>query len=106
MEQLTIYICGKVTGLDRTKCLAKFSTTQLILESWGYKVINPMEIVPADSNWEDAMSICIKELRNCNGLLMLPDWQFSDGANLEYKEAKKLGIKAIKITDFANGKRF
>jgi hypothetical protein len=37
---------------------------------------------------------------------MLPDWQFSDGANLEYKESLKLGIKAIKITDFANGKRF
>ena len=106
MEQLTIYICGKVTGLDRTKCLAKFATAKQILEAENYNVINPMEEVPADALWEDAMSICIKALRNCNGLLMLPDWQFSTGAQLEFEEAVKLGIKSIRITDFAGGKRF
>lgn len=106
MEQLTIYICGKVTGLDRAHCLAKFATAKQILEAENYKVINPMELVPADALWEDAMSICIKALRNCNGLLMLPDWQFSTGALFEYKEAKKLGLKLIRITDFADGKRF
>lgn len=101
-----IYICGKVTGEDRTECLKKFNDAALLLIMNGYAPINPMELVDENETWQQAMNICIKKLRVCKGLLMLPDCDDSKGALIEINEADKVGIKSIDISNFINGQRF
>jgi hypothetical protein len=40
-----IYIAGKVTGLPQQEVIIKFAELQVGLESCGYEVINPLEVV-------------------------------------------------------------
>ena len=106
MEQLTIYIAGKVTGEDYKHCVAKFATAQRILEAEGYKVVNPIELVPAGTEWEQAMSICLNALSTCDGLLLLPDWIYSEGAQMERDFAIMNNIDKITMVEFSLGNRF
>lgn len=106
MEQLTIYIAGKVTGEEYKHCVAKFATAQRILEAEGYNVINPMELVSAGTEWEQAMSVCLNALRSCDSLLLLPDWRNSEGAQMERDEAILNNIEIITMYEFSIGRRF
>lgn len=106
MEQLTIFISGKVTGEDRSHCIAKFDHAQKMLEAEGYKVINPLVIVPENSQWDDAMHICLDALSQADGMLQLPCWGNSEGAKMENNDAIEHGIEIVPLMAFANGRRF
>lgn len=106
MEQLTIFISGKVTGEDRSHCIAKFDHAQKMLEAEGYKVINPLVIVPENSQWDDAMHICLDALSQADGILQLPCWRSSEGAKMENNDAIEQGIEIMPMMIFANGRRF
>jgi nucleoside 2-deoxyribosyltransferase len=88
-----IYIAGKVTGLDREKCLEKFAISKRGVEELGYEAVNPMELVPEGTEWNPAMKICIKALMDCDGIILHPDWSDSEGAIFEQGLAWKLGIE-------------
>jgi len=45
-----IYISGKITGLDYPKTIFKAAEIYLIKE--GYKVVNPMSLVPYNPNFD------------------------------------------------------
>ena len=94
-----VYIAGKVTGLDYDETVTKFGTKAAELRAAGFDVVNPMEIVPKEATWQEAMKICVAKLIHVDYLVLLPDWTNSNGAILEYRLAWSLGIDVLKPKD-------
>jgi hypothetical protein len=85
------YISGKITGDADYK--QKFKTAQNILESAGFEVFNPAELEEPGKSWEWYMKRDIKELMDCDAILLLKGWKESRGARLEAYIASQLKIK-------------
>jgi hypothetical protein len=93
MSKKKIYIAGKVTGLPINQVLRKFAEAQSEIEDLGFKAINPIAVVNDSScDWNVAMKLCIKELIDCDGLVILPCWILSEGAKIERQLAEDLNI--------------
>lgn len=90
-----IYIAGKISGEHYDKIYNKFNKAECELYSKNYAVINPTKIIAQDTEWQEAMRICIKELVDCDVVYALLDWKDSEGAKIEIELAKKLGIKIL-----------
>lgn len=88
---MKVYISGKITGDADYK--QKFKTAQNILESAGFEVFNPAELEDTVKPWEWYMKQDIKELMDCDAILLLKDWKESRGARLEAYIASQLKIK-------------
>jgi hypothetical protein len=95
MKKGKVYIAGKVTGEKYADCVRKFNRQSEILRNQGYIVVNPMELVPKDTNWKTAMQLCIHELIECDAYYMLPDWRNSRGAKIERQIAQELDLQNL-----------
>ncbi len=87
MNNRRIYLAGRVTGLNRKRVEKTFCEAQEYFQHMGFEVINPMRIVPEGSSWGDAMRMCIHYLSFCSYIAMLPGWEKSKGARIEYQLA-------------------
>ncbi len=91
-----VYIAGKVTGLRRWDVIPKFKRAETVLMAMGYKVINPMEIVPVTCTWSNAMRTCIIEMmKHCNKIYLLDNWHDSEGARIEKSLADMMHFEHI-----------
>lgn len=90
-----IYIAGKITGEHYEKTFKKFHNAEIYLYSLNYSVINPTKIIDRETDWKEAMRICIRQLVECDVVYALKDWKESEGAKIEIELAKKLGIKIL-----------
>lgn len=110
-----IYIAGKISGLPMNETAVKFANATLNLINQGYEPINPVELVQnylfenyrliqlSDNEiWKTAMRVCLKELVDCDGVLLLPDYMDSRGALIESKLALDLGIPTFHNIDKLN----
>ena len=75
----------------------KFYMAQTILESKGYKVLNPLKFnkITPRKKWRDYISNDLSKLPYCDAIYMLEDWGQSRGARVEYATAKELGLKVF-----------
>ncbi len=100
-----VYIAGKVSGLPFLDVVGKFARAFDEIEALGFEVVNPIEIVQdylhanpkylestEDEIWKLAMRLCIKELVDCDAIVLLPDWSNSRGAKVEYRIAMDLDL--------------
>jgi hypothetical protein len=86
-----IYIAGKVSGEPIEECTMKFEAVQKQVEALGFHAINPLQVVGNwEATWEQAMKKCIKSLMDCDGMVLLPDWEKSTGAKMERQLAEDL----------------
>ena len=86
------YIIGKVTGLPRNEVITKFTKAAEWLKSMGYMAVNPVDLIPENTGWHDAMKACIKLMVDCDAVMLLPDWSESRGAYLEVMIARNLEL--------------
>jgi len=111
-----IYIAGKISGLPMKETAVKFANATFNLINQGYDPINPVELVQnylfennylllqlSDNKlWKIAMRVCLKELVDCDGVLLLADYKDSRGALIESKLAIDLGIPTFHDIDKLN----
>lgn len=77
---MKIYIAGKITGDKGYR--EKFAVVEAALWAQGFTVINP-EVLPEGMRPADYMRICFAMVDIADEVVFLPDWQESQGANLE-----------------------
>ncbi|MBR1743979.1 MAG: DUF4406 domain-containing protein, partial [Lachnospiraceae bacterium] len=82
---MRLYISGPVREVENYE--ERFLDAERVLENKGHIVFNPVKIcasMPDDMVYEEYMSVDLKILSLCDGVVLLPGWQSSIGANREY----------------------
>ncbi len=101
MTSPKLYISGAITGMpDLNRVL--FSNATDKLRNMGLEVVNPHELctgIPAEE-WTKCMQLCIIALVTCSVMILLPGWQESRGATLEFTIAQALGLRIFTLEDF------
>lgn len=100
------YIAGPMTLFkEQDWNRAAFADMAKRLRDAGIDTINPHELHDADENvpWHHYMRRDLTELMKCTRVVLLPDWDRSRGARLEYNVATALGMHVIfpdQVDDF------
>lgn len=90
-----VYLAGPMSGIPEFNHPA-FHAAAAKLRAQGYSVVNPAEINPdITKTWEQCMRRDIQALADCAILALLPGWEPSKGARLEYDIAQSLGMTII-----------
>lgn len=90
-----LYIAGPMTGLPELNFPA-FHAEAARLRALGFDVENPAEnVAPACGSWLGFMRLAIVQLARCDGVVMLPGWNASRGANVEHDLALGLGLDVV-----------
>lgn len=84
--QRIIYIAGPMAGL-KNENRPVFAEAAETLRSMGYVVLNPA-VLPTGMPRERYMPICLAMLEQADIICMLPGWETSGGAQIEYRYAK------------------
>lgn len=89
------YIAGPMTGIEALNFPA-FHAEAARLRALGYEVVNPAEInVDPNEGWAACLKRDIAQLVTCDGIALLPGWQRSRGAKLEWFIAKALDMLIV-----------
>lgn len=90
-----IYVAGPMSGIkDHNRPL--FNMVSAELTEQGHSVLNPATI-PDGLSQGQYMQICLPMVAVAHELVMLPGWEQSEGAYIEFLLAKKSGktIRAL-----------
>lgn len=92
---IKVYISGPISGLDydREVIPAFLAAERFINSQDGYSAVNPLNngLSPNES-WTTHMREDIRMLTHCHQIYMLPGWEHSRGARLEWQIAIQLGF--------------
>lgn len=87
-----IYIAGPMTGMEN-KNIHAFNEMAVLLFNLGYEPVNPARHDnPRITSWATYMKLGLIDMLQCEGVLVLPGWENSEGACMEVEIATKLGI--------------
>lgn len=90
-----LYVAGPMSGIPEMNFPA-FHAETARLRALGFEVVNPAELCPDKSmSWRECMRVDIKHLVDCDGVVLLRNWQKSVGANIERRLAIDLGLKVF-----------
>ena len=95
MKKINVFISGPMSGIkDHNRPL--FNMVAAELADQGHSVLNPA-ILPDGLSQGQYMQICLPMVAVADELVMLPGWEGSDGAYIEFLLAKKSGktIRAL-----------
>ncbi len=91
-----IYIAGKVSGLTEEEYTSNFNKYEIFFKKMGYEVENPVSFIKdKKADYDEIMIACLKRLKNCDALFLMPNWRYSAGAKEERRFAIALGIRTI-----------
>ena len=95
---MKFYIAGPMTGLPDFN-YPEFNKAADELRKQGYKVVNPAELDGGDTSmtWTYYIKRDLKELLDCQGIVLLKGWEKSRGATLEAFVAYILGLRLYKM---------
>lgn len=96
VENMKIYLSGKISGTDLTHTHKRFSDVATTLRALGHEVTNPLCNGLSETDpWEDHIAKDIINLIGCEGIYMLQGWEDSQGARIEHAVAKEIGLKVM-----------
>ena len=98
MTNNKIYISGPITGFNLEERKNFFAQMAELAKSNGFTPVNPFDNgIDPDADYADHMVADIKMLIECQAILMLPDWDLSEGAKLELKVAIVCHIEIYEV---------
>jgi hypothetical protein len=92
---MKLYIAGPMTGLPDSNYPAFFDA-ESDLVAWGYKVLNPARN-PKQPDWLGYMRHAVKQVAESDGIALLPGWEESRGARVEFQLATGMGLDALPL---------
>lgn len=95
MKAKRVYISGAISGKDINEVKLQFAMAESELKKRGYKTINPTKLCPAWFGWTLCMIIDLIALRFCDYIFLLPGWEESTGATIEFNFSKKWGCELL-----------
>lgn len=103
-DRFHFYLSGPMTGLPDYNRPA-FDEAAKNLREEGYAVFSPAEVGPRDKTMARSwyMRKDIQALLHSDAVMMLPDWDQSEGAKLEFEIAKQLELPVKFIKDNPKG---
>jgi hypothetical protein len=98
-----LYIAGPMSGLPEFNYPA-FRAAEQQLRAANYDVLNPIlgeyrddapreDATALGGKWDDYMRNGINQLIRADGVALLPGWDKSKGAGIEWKLAEDLGLR-------------
>lgn len=99
---MKVYISGPMSGI-KDENFPAFNAAARALRSVGYEVVNPAEFktnvkgLEGKARWNKFLKADIKALMDCDGIVMLPGWQKSEGALLEIYNARALDFTVLEF---------
>lgn len=97
-----IYISGPMTGLPQLNFPA-FNAEAERLRALGFQVVNPADLNADGTPWQQCMRIDLAAMLTCDTIAMLPRWQESRGATLEFVIATELDMPAHLAANIGSG---
>lgn len=92
---MKLYIAGPMTGLPDLNFPA-FHAEAARLRAQAYEIVSPAELNPDHSMpWAECMLRDLEALTRCDGIVMLPGWEQSTGAQIERMWAMRLGLPVM-----------
>jgi len=91
------YLSGPMTGIPEYNFPA-FHEAAAVLRQRGYNILNPAELKRSiEDNVPRSFYLRgdLKELLDCQGIILLPGWEFSRGAELELGIARQLDFDVL-----------
>lgn len=101
---MKIYISGPITGIENF--VDQFNQAESLLNKQGHETINPAlmnTILPESTTYDQYMSMSYLMLDMCDTIVMLPGWEKSKGACIEYGYAMAKDMLIIKYNDLELG---
>lgn len=101
---MKVYISGKIgEEVLSEDTRQKFAKAESYLRDWGFEVFNPttsglgelaerMAKEKGTDFYTEIMELDLEQLRECDAIYMLTDWQDSPGAIREHSEADRIQI--------------
>ena len=78
-----------------------FHEAARLIRALGYHVENPAEnTLPERGTWRMWMQKTIAQLVTCDVIVLLPGWERSCGARIEFNLAIDLGIRVVPSSEF------
>lgn len=90
------YLSGAMSGYPNLN-IPLFERVAAAFRAQGIAIISPPELCPSDIDWETAMALDLVAMRQARGVLLLPGWELSRGARIEWAWAKALGLPRLPI---------
>ena len=87
-----VYLAGPISSRPYKEAKFDFNTAQYVLEERGLEVVNPMNLTNEDMAYADCMRTVVPRLLGCDGIVLLPGWEKSTGAQVERALASLCGI--------------
>lgn len=92
-----VYIAGPMTGLPEFNFPA-FHAAAAALRSRGFEVENPAENpTPACGSWLAYMRMAVAQVATVDAVVLLPGWEQSRGAKVEFRLAEGLGLQVMTL---------
>lgn len=106
----TVYLAGPMTGLPGYNFPA-FDAAAELLEAQGYRVFNPAQMdrdvgfdprsTEVDDKFlRDALRRDLAAICDADAIAMLPGWEKSGGARIEWMLAAHLGLEIIYLSEW------
>lgn len=94
----TVYIAGPCTGLADP--YPPFHAAAAALRARGFEVENPAENPAPDcGSWLAYMRMAVRQVSRVDGLILLPGWEKSSGARVEFNLAVGLGLSVMTLAE-------
>lgn len=94
-SKLKLYLSGPMSNKDNFN-FPLFKITAETLRQRYYDIVSPHELpedhVPGSQVWEWYLKRDLKQMLECDGILLLKDWELSRGARLECYIAHTLNM--------------